>query len=346
MAHIPERVRDQSIIKGMEDYLISQGKVGDKYRYPGRDDLIVSVRSDRLSVFDFVLPLIVPQKGAVLTAATDLWERQILQELGVNHHLEYSQYYPGRNMAKELKDRFPAIDLTRTLVTKKAQILPYEFIFRQHPGGSVWKQYLKNGTVAGVQLPQGLKQWQALEEPLFTPSTKAEEGHDINMTVQEFTAQAGGDGTHALITLSVIYKTAYAYARARGITLLDTKFEVGMVNNVLTLCDEWLTPDSSRFVDSDDLEASLAANKDPSFMDKQPVRDFCAQIKTPFKGDDGEWIVGFKDLDPENQDHLQFVANYDFPEYIAANTTTRFLQIFSKLSDYSLLLDYQNKYLL
>jgi phosphoribosylaminoimidazole-succinocarboxamide synthase len=332
MAFIPENVKNQAIILSLKELLISQGKVGDKYAYPGRDEFLISVRSDRLSVFDFVLLLLVKYKGVALTKMTEFFAGKILDKLGINNQLVYSDKYPGRNMAEELKEKYPDVDTSRTLVVKKADILPYELIFRHHIGGSVWDKYLKDGIVAGVQLPKGLKKWQQLDVPLFTPSTKSEKGHDINLTGDEFFKATGEAGREAVEMLTKLYTVVYAYGLEKGILILDSKFEVGFYKYKLILCDEWLTPDSSRYVDTENLLQSIEAGIEPAFMDKQPVRDFCAKIETPFFNENGQKIIGFKNLDPENPEHLDFVSNYPLPENVATSTTDRYVDIFKRFT--------------
>ncbi|MEI8361209.1 MAG: phosphoribosylaminoimidazolesuccinocarboxamide synthase [bacterium] len=346
MAFIPEVVKKSVIIESLKESLISQGKVGDRYLWQSqKDDFIVTVRSDRLSVFDFVLPLEVPHKGAVLTALPDFWERKISNKIKLSNHLAFSDFYPDQNMVKDLADIYHDIDLTRTIVVKRAEIMPYELIFRGHLGGSVWTSYQESQTVAGYRLPSGLHKWEKLNEPLFTPSTKANEGHDVNISAMQFYDSTGELGIKTIEILSKFYRLAYDYALSRGISILDTKFEVGTIDGQLTLCDEWLTPDSSRYVYKDDLEMSIKNKTEPAFLDKQPVREFCSTIKTPFKDKNGDYITGLKDLDPENADHQFFVASYDYPLNIVTETTERYLKIFKILTGHSLF-EYQHKYLL
>lgn len=337
MAFIPESVKHQSIVTSLKPYLISQGKVGDKYAYPGRDDLLVSVRSNRLSVFDFVLALLVERKGVVLTEMSRFFADYLLDKHGIRHHLVKSDKYPDANMVNDLWDQYPDIDTSRTFVIRKADILQYELIFRHHIGGSVWGKYEKNGIVAGIQLPKGLKKWQRLEEPFFTPSTKSETGHDVNISQQEFFAATGDSGRKAVKDLQMLYALAYEYAMSKGILILDSKFEIEISKDgTMMLCDEWLTPDSSRYVDVDDFNVSMEKGSEPSFMDKQPVRDFCAKIETPFFDEKGNRIIGFKGLDPENPEHVAYVSGYDLPQEVADNTTTRYDTISKRLIDWSL----------
>lgn len=339
MAYIPESVKNQSVVPSLKEFLLSQGKVGDKYAYPGRDDLLISVRSDRLSVFDFVLAILVDLKGLILTNMTKFFAEYLLNANGIKHHLVYSDECPGMNMINELWNQHQDIDISRTLVIKKANIIPYELIFRHHIGGSVWNKYLKDGIVAGVELPKGLKKWQALEEPLFTPSTKSETGHDENITAEEFFKATGEAGREAVKTLTKVYMLAYEYASKKGIAILDTKFEISLLEDgTMLLCDEWLTPDSSRYVGIEDLQLSLEKGAEPSFLDKQPVRDYCAKIETPFFDGKGERIIGFKNLDPENSEHLAFVSSYIIPKKIARATTKRYAGIDDILVDWTLVI--------
>jgi phosphoribosylaminoimidazole-succinocarboxamide synthase len=333
MAFIPLKVKKQAIIPSLRDFLLSQGKVGDIYQHPQEENLLISVRSDRLSVFDFVLPLLVKHKGAALTKMTEFFDQKLLKQLGMKNHLVYSREHRDLNMVHELKEKYPDIDMSRTLVIQKAKIMQYELIFRHHIGGSVWNKYLKDGIVAGVQLPEGLKKWQQIEVPLFTPSTKAETGHDINITANEFFEATSDAGQQAVEMLTLLYRIAYNSARKKGILILDTKFEFGILpNGTLVICDEWLTPDSSRYVSEDNLRQSIAAGIEPAFMDKQPVRDFCAKIETPFLDKNGKQIVGFKNLDPENLEHLKFVSNYPLPKSVATATTKRYVDITKRIT--------------
>ena len=343
MAFIPTLVRNQALIKSMRPFLISQGKVGDQYSYPDNQNALLAVRSNRLSVYDFVLPLIVEQKGQTLTALTDYWAREILSPAGFKNHLLQSQRYPKGNRAKDLRDTFLDIDLTCSLAIMKVRVLEYELIFRFHLGGSVWTKYLKNrGVVAGVQLPLGMKKWQKLDEPLFTPSTKAKKGHDINISQEEFFEKTGESGRELVRKLTTLCKIVYAFLEKKGILMLDTKVETSEDG---TICDEFFTPDTSWFVTVENYFQSIEKGVDPDFMDKQPVRDFCAQIGTPFFDRFGKQIIGLSGLDPEKKEHCKFVAEYDFPRTIAEATTARYLKIFKMITGMKLT-DYQKKYLL
>ncbi len=346
MPYIPEKVKKSVLVDSLMPYFISQGKVGDKYEYPGRLENLISLRSNRVSSDDFSLPFNADYKGEVLTALADFWAREFFNPLGIKHHLVYSQGYPGRNIIKELCKKFPGIKLECTLGVLKVTVGKYEIIFRFHIGGSVWKRYLENnGIVAGVQLPVGMRKWQKLEAPffpLFTPSTKASVGHDVNITQAEF-FEATGDAGHQLVEkLSELCKEIYKWLRKRGIVMLDTKLEASDE----IICDEWFNPDTSRFVSEANLAESIEKGVEPEFMDKQPVRDFCAKIVTPFFDKDGNQIIGLKGLDPENLKHCKFVEEYDFPvEELAGELTRRYLMIFKLITGIELA-DYQREYLL
>ncbi len=329
MAIIPNSLKSQAVIPSLKSCLIGQGKVGDKYYHPTDDDLLISVRSDRISVFDFVLPFTVPRKGEVLTALPHHFATALLAQCGIANHLVGSEKYPGYNLAKDLADDFPDIDLKRTMVVREHNIVPFELIFRKHIGGSVWDEFLETGAVAGHVLPLGFKKWQGLDSPIFTPSTKEEFGHDINQPANAFYERYGEAGQKAVRQLTELYISAYNLLDWFDVNLLDTKFEISFLpDGDFVLCDEWLTPDSSRFVEIEELESAILQGREPAFLDKQPVRDFCAKIETPFKNEKGRPIVGFKGLDPTNLEHVAFVANYSYPPEIAIETSERYLNIF------------------
>lgn len=334
MATLPSRVLDYPKIKvdGSEESLpgylspyrlLNRGKVRDTFDLPYQPDKLLVVASDRLSIFDFVLPALVPRKGAVLTALTHFWLTKVL--IGPTNHLVPSQFNSRYNAAyDEMVDRGPEFPLERSLVVRKVQIQPYEMIFRHHLGGSVWKQYQKDGTVGGHQLPAGLTRWQRLDTPIFTPSTKEESGHDVNITAASYLEVMGELGGETVENLRRVYMQAYAWALERGIVILDTKFEVG---NPYIIADEVLTPDSSRFTTVEDYEAAVAEGRDPVFYDKELVRQWGRTVPTPFG------VTGINNLDPENPDHLAFVHNeVEVPEDVIAETADRYQQIFEMLA--------------
>jgi phosphoribosylaminoimidazole-succinocarboxamide synthase len=243
---------------------VHSGKVRDIYAVD--DDRLLMVTSDRLSAFDVVMDEPIPQKGRVLTAMSSFWFREL------------ADVVPGHLVSTDLLDLPPAVqkvadeaDLAgRVMLTRRADMLPVECIVRGYITGSAWKEYRKAGTMHGDEMPEGLRESDRLPEPVFTPSTKAEEGHDENIS---FAAAAGlvGEPLAAKVRdVSLeLYRRGAEWARERGIIIADTKFEMGLVDGELVLCDEVLTPDSSRFWPTDAWEPGTTP---PSF-DKQPVRD-------------------------------------------------------------------------
>lgn len=294
-----------------------QGKVRDTYSSEDNSNLLV-VATDRISIFDFVLKAQVPSKGEVLTALTHFWLNLVLTDT------------PNHLMGVPTDNELPR---ERCLLVKKVDMAPYEMIFRGHIGGSVWKEYLKSGTAGGIKLPEGLNRWDELVEPIFTPSTKAESGHDENITANDFLAATGWNGHVAINALIDAYKKAYTYAARRGIAILDTKFEVGL--DPFVLADEVLTPDSSRFAVIDDLAAAISEGRDPRSFDKDPVRAWGRTVQTPFD------VVGINNLNPADDAHLNFVHNeLEVPQEVIEETTRRYLQLFQILTD-STLAEYQ-----
>ncbi len=241
----------------------SQGKVRDLYDL---GDKLLLVASDRISAFDVVLPDEIPHKGEVLTRLSVFWFG-LLGDIVPNHLLSTdvadlpSEFAP---YADWLRGRF--------MLVKKASVFPVECIVRGYLAGSGWKEYRERGTVCGVALPRGLRESDRLVQPLFTPSTKAEIGtHDENISFEQLTEIVGADRAETLRSTSVsLYLAARDHAASRGIIIADTKFELGLVDGDLTLVDEVLTPDSSRFWPADDYEPG----RSQASFDKQYVRDW------------------------------------------------------------------------
>ncbi len=317
MAVLPECVKRPPLTndgRSLSDQLSSlgwlqfnRGKVRDTYWRSDDLGCLLVVATDRLSIFDFVLPTLVPQKGVILTALTHFWLTRVLTD--VEHHL-----------TDLLVDS--ALPRERCLLVRKVAMEPFEMIFRHHIGGSVWKEYQKQGTAGGHILPDGLTRWQKLNSPIFTPSTKEESGHDVNITAASYLEARGEEGRQNVEKLSGAYSRAYAYAERRGILILDTKFEIA---TPFTLADEVLTPDSSRFTVATDLVAATADGRDPIFYDKERVREWGRTVQTPFG------TVGINNLDPENPDHLKFVHSIEVPSEVVAETAERYQQIFEML---------------
>lgn len=192
----------------------------------------------------------------------------------------------------------------------------------------------------GHSLTPGLAKWSRLDRPLFTPSTKAESGHDKNISANEYFAAMGQDGYNCASMFEKAYSIAYEYAEARGILILDTKFE-----GLTMLADEVLTPDSSRFTTVEDWELAMKEGRDPIFYDKEPVREWGRTVQTPFVNRNGKSIIGLHKLDPEDPAHLEFAHSVAVPPEVVQQTTARYLDIFEKLAGESLE-DYQQKYLI
>ncbi len=237
-----------------------QGKVRDVYDL-GNTLLIVS--TDRISAFDWVLPGGIPNKGRVLTTLSQFW----FNRLPVEHHL----------LSMDVPDlpQISAVDreiLTgRSMVVRKADVVPFECVVRGYLEGSGWSEYQRSGKVCGVALPSGLKQCDRLPEPIFTPATKAESGHDENVSFEVMADSIGYETASKLKELSLeVYRQASTYAATRGLLIADTKFEWGIFEGRIILIDEVLTPDSSRFWPAD---LYSPGQSQPSF-DKQFVRQW------------------------------------------------------------------------
>lgn len=244
--------------------LIRRGKVRDLYEVD--QDRLLVVATDRISAFDCVLPTPIERKGEVLTALSQFW----FNRLGdvVANHLLTSNIEEMPDTVRRHADTLAR----RSMLVRRAQVFPVECVVRGYLVGSGWKDYLRTGEVCGHKLPAGLLESQELPEPLFTPSTKAEEGHDENITEAQVEELVGKDITRQLRETSLrLYSEARDYARTRGIIIADTKFEFGLdKDQKLTLVDEVLTPDSSRFWP---LTSYEPGKSQPSF-DKQYIRDY------------------------------------------------------------------------
>ena len=246
--------------------MLSRGKVRDIYE--AGDDLLL-VASDRVSVFDVVLPTQIPGKGQVLTGLTMFWLDKTKQV--IDNHLITADY---REFPEPFKNNEELVG--RAMLVERAKVVPVECVARGYITGSGWKEYQQKQSVCGVELPAGLVESQKLPEPIFTPTTKADEGHDMPLTFEETVDLIGEGLAQKLkeVTLS-LYATGAAYALERGIILADTKFEFGFApDGELILIDEVLTPDSSRFWPADVYEAG---HGQPSY-DKQYVRDWADSL--------------------------------------------------------------------
>ena len=244
--------------------LLRRGKVRDVYEVD--DESLLIVATDRISAFDCILPTPIERKGEVLTALSEFWFEK-LKDVVANHLIESNvdAMPPAvQRHAQTLKGR--------AMLVRRAEVFPVECVVRGYLVGSGWKDYLRTGSVCGHKLPEGLPESAKLPEALFTPSTKAEEGHDENITEDQVRELIGAEQTALLRDTSLrLYTQAEEYARQRGIIIADTKFEFGLdKDGKLLLVDEVLTPDSSRFWPADEYEPGRSQ---PSF-DKQFVRDY------------------------------------------------------------------------
>lgn len=252
--------------------LFKVGKVRDVYDL---EDKLLVVSTDRISCFDVVLPTCIPHKGEVLTQLSLFWFN-LTKDIVDNHFIsaEVSQY------PKELQ-KYGDILKGRSMLVKKAQAIPVECVVRGYLSGSGWKEYQQSNSICGIKLPKGLRESDKLPEPIFTPSTKEDVGHDINVSQEYVEKQLGKGVTDKLKELTIaIYKKASQYAESKGIIIADTKLEFGIYDKKIILIDEILTPDSSRFWPKDQYKSGGAQ---PSF-DKQFVRDYLETLtwdKTP-----------------------------------------------------------------
>ena len=256
---------------------INQGKVREIYAVD--DDTLLLVASDRVSAFDVVMPEAIPAKGAVLTQISAYWF-QALAGVVANHYITAD--------ADEIIERIPRLAdyrdtiLGRAMLVHRARPVAFECVVRGYLAGSGWAEYREHGTLAGEPLPAGLLESARLDPPLFTPATKAETGHDENITVAQLRAAVGAQLAERLHSASLaLYTAARDRAAARGIIIADTKFEFGHdASGRLLLIDELLTPDSSRFWPADSYQPGRSQ---PSF-DKQPLRDYLSGLKRA-----GQW---------------------------------------------------------
>ncbi|MFA5890338.1 MAG: phosphoribosylaminoimidazolesuccinocarboxamide synthase [Actinomycetota bacterium] len=277
--------------------LIKQGKVRDLYR---TDDGILMVASDRISAYDVVLPTPIPDKGKVLTGLSIFWF-DLLSDVVDNHLLstDVGDFPP------EAKEHAEALR-GRTMLVRPAEVVQIECVARGYLSGSGWKEYKASGTVCGISLPSGLRESDRLPDPIFTPATKADTGHDENITFDQACEIAGRATMERLRDLTLgLYTQAAAYALERGIIIADTKFEFGVIDGEIVLVDEALTPDSSRFWPASEYVPGGAT---PSF-DKQYVRDW---------------------LDASGWDHTP--PGPDLPSDVITNTRAKYVEAYERLT--------------
>ena len=279
--------------------LLHRGKVRDTYDLG--DGLLLMVSTDRISAFDVVLPGGIPHKGLVLAHISRFWFDRTA-DLIDNHFIAMADDAPGVAMPDGLSNEIAR----QSMVVKRAQRLDVECIVRGYLAGSAWAEYRRSGTVWGQDIPGGLVEGQELPEPMFTPTTKADVGHDENMTADQVVNMFGADMARQLEEKSLaVYSAANIYARSKGIILVDTKMEFGLLDGDLILIDELLTPDSSRFWDAAGYEPGRSL---PNF-DKQYVRDW---------------------LDSQGWDHEPPAP--ELPPEIAERTSKRYLEAHRRLT--------------
>ena len=293
-----------------------RGKVRDVYEVDA--DRLLIVATDRVSAFDVVMAETIPQKGAVLTQITAWWLRQL--ESRVDHHMLSADAAEIVRQVPILRDHEQELQ-GRAMLSRRTTVFPIECVVRGYLSGSAWKEYRERGTLAGEALSKGLRESDRLEPPIFSPATKADEGHDENITIDRIRSLIGGPAAAELERLSrEIYESGRAIAAKRGIIIADTKFEFGSAKSTaeeggekVILVDEVLTPDSSRFWPVDSYEPG---HGQPSF-DKQPLRDYLEAEKRA-----GRWD-----------------GNYPpppLPKDVIDATSERYLDIYRRLTGHSL----------
>ena len=267
-----------------------QGKVRDTYEID--DSHLFMISSDRISSYDVVLNDPIPGKGIILTELSKFWFHK-LSDI-VNNHYERD---PNQND----RENISSDEISRGIIVKKAERIDIECVVRGYLAGSGWKEYQDNQSVCGIKLEEGLTNSSKLTEPIFTPSTKEDEGHDENISFEVMSDMIGKDLSEQLKDISLnLYKTASEYALTKNIIIADTKFEFGIINEKITLIDEVLTPDSSRFWDIDDYQPG----KSQDSYDKQLVRDW---LETT------DW-----DKEPPSPDLPEEIMNKTYERYKSA----------------------------
>jgi phosphoribosylaminoimidazole-succinocarboxamide synthase len=248
-------------------HLHASGKVRDVYELD--DERLLFVATDRISAFDYVLATGIPHKGEVLNQMSLFWF-DFLSDIVANHLVTADVARYPENLQK-YADQLRG----RSMIVRRAQMYPVECVVRGYISGSAWKEYKATGKVCGIDLPEGLRESEAFPEPVFTPSTKATSGHDENISFAKMCEIVGNEAASTLRDLTLrVYKKAAEYARQRGIIIADTKFEFGRTARGITLADEVLTPDSSRFWPADKYEPGRSQES----YDKQYVRDYLEEI--------------------------------------------------------------------
>ena len=275
--------------------LVYRGKVRDTHELDDRHFLMVA--TDRISAFDVVLPTAVPDKGAVLCQISAFWFDRT-KDIVPNHFVAMATDRPDLDVPAELA--------RQAMVVRRAERVDVECVVRGYITGSAWSEYRKSGTVSGQPMPSGLREGDKFPEPLFTPTTKAEVGHDENLSFPQVVEMVGGDTADRLRDLTTaVYNSAHDFAMEKGILIADTKMEFGFIDGELTLIDELLTPDSSRFWDM----SGYGPGKSQPNFDKQFVRDW---------------------LDAQGWDHEPPAP--ELPEDVVARTRERYIEAHQRLT--------------
>jgi len=277
--------------------LFKKGKVRDIYDF---GDKLLVIATDRISAFDVVFPTLIPQKGKVLNGISEFW-------------FNYTKDIVGNHMITTNIDEYPKMLLEyreeiegRSMLVKKASVIPVECIVRGYLEGSGLKEYIKTGTICGIRLPKGLRQCDRLPEPIFTPTTKAEQGHDESITFDDLVDMIGVSTATTIRDLSILlYIEASKYAKSKGIIVADTKLEFGLINGEINVVDEMFTPDSSRFWDANDYEPGRPQKS----FDKQYLREYLESI-------------GWDKKPPAP----------DLPDYVVKNTSAKYIEAYERIT--------------
>ncbi len=278
-----------------------RGKVRDIYDL---GDKLLLVACDRISAFDVVIPSAIPEKGRLLTELSEYWFHKFAH-ITPHHLIEVVRDKPPEGL-----EEYAGQLRGRSMVCRKCDVVRIECVVRGYITGSGWKDYQRTGAVCGIELPAGLRQCEKLAEPIFTPATKADEGHDENISFEQACAAVGRDTMTCLRDKSIEYYQAGAdYARERGVIIADTKFEWGWFDGQLMLIDEVLTPDSSRFWPADVYEVG----RDQDSFDKQYVRNYLQGLV-----DAGQW-----DKTPPAP---------ELPPDVVQNTTRKYIEAYERLT--------------
>lgn len=325
MAYIPETVRATALIKQLVDAgltHLNSGKTGELFALE-RPDRLLMWKSDRISIFDFVLPALVRDKGSILTAMTILWLEKVFRNFQ-DHLIRYGTGIDV-DLPVQLCNR-PSIR-QRAIVIKRMATPDIECIVRGYLAGTGLKAYQETQLVCGHHLPAGLHDGSPLPQAIFTPSTKAQVGHDEHIDYRSVRDTHGM--VPELISLAV-YRQAQEYGLTRGIIIADTKLELGQSGEII---DEVLTPDSSRFWLREEWEAAQANDppSSPGGFDKEFVRRWGKTIPTPFTDGRGLPIVGIHKLKPENPDHVAFVSGLTVPPDVLEATSDLYRECLKRL---------------